>query len=157
MSKDYINYHKIIDTAMREVVKNVLIAVSDDGIQGNHDIFISFLTNAPNVVLSERMKTKYPYEIKIELQHQFSELKVEQEYFSVRLSFGGISEVIIVPYSAITSFEDAGIKFSLEFSYHDPEPDIVNEAINTEPTSTEETKLSGSNVIVLDKFRKSKK
>lgn len=157
MSKDYINYHKIIDSAMREVVKNVLMIVARDGIQGNHDIFISFFTTAPGVTLSERMTAKYPSEIKIELQHQFSELKVEQEYFSVRLSFGGISEVITVPYIAVTSFEDAGTKFALEFSYHDLKAEIGDEDINVEPAPSKEADAAGSNVIVLDKFRKNKK
>lgn len=157
MSKDYINYHKIIDTAMRDVVRNALIIVARDGIQGDHDIFISFLTNAPGVVLSERMKAQYPLEIKIELQHQFSELVVEKEYFSVRLSFRGISEVVIVPYRTITSFEDAGTKFFLEFNYHDFNLDAPEEDIEVESFLEKELETSSSNVIVLDKFRKNKK
>jgi hypothetical protein len=158
MSTDYINYHKIIDTAMRGVVRNVLATVARDGIQGEHDLFISFLTNAHGVNLSDRMKAKYPSEIKIELQHQFSDLKADEEFFTVMLSFGGISEVIVVPYKAITSFEDHGTKFSLEFSYHhEISSDIAEEVSENEPSLTKETESVRSNVIILDKFRKNKK
>ena len=159
MKTDYINYPKIIDEAMHSAVRNVLTIVDREGIYGEHHFFISFRTNFPGVKLSDRVKEKYPEEITIVLQYQFEELVVEESFFSLGLSFDSIFETVVVPYKAITSFTDAGAKFSLQFDYY---ANHFNEIDNLE-TSKEVVESesapgsASSNVIVLDKFRKNKK
>ena len=91
MKTDYINYPKIIDEAMHGAVRNILEIVQREGIHGEHHFFISFLTNFPGVQLSDRVKEKHPEEITIILQYQFEELVVEQEFFSLGLSFDTVS------------------------------------------------------------------
>ena len=51
----------------------------------------------------------------IVLQHQFWDLTVTEDRFEVGLSFGGIPERLIVPFSAIKSFLDPSVKFGLQF------------------------------------------
>lgn len=154
MKTDYINYPQIIDDAMHSAVRNVLNIVNKEGVHGEHHFFISFLTNFPGVQLSDKMKEKYPKEITIVLQHQFEELVVEDTYFSLGLSFDRIFETVVVPYKAITSFTDAGAKFSLQFSYY---ADHLGEIKESNAAITPEIESLSGNVIMLDQFRKKKK
>jgi len=159
MKQDYINYPKIIDEAMHSAVRNVLTIVNHEGIYGEHHFFISFLTNFPGAKLSERVKAKYPEEITIVLQHQFEKLVVEEKFFSLDLSFDGIFETVVVPYKAITSFTDAGAKFSLQFDYYANHLEAIDNLETNKEAISEATAhpSSSGNVIVLDKFRKNKK
>ena len=152
MKNDYLNYPKIVDDAMHIAVRNILKIVEKEGIKGEHHFFISFLTNVAGVQLSKKVKAQYPEEITIILQHQFEELTVEDKFFSLRLSFGGLSEVVVVPYQAITSFTDAGAKVAIHFGYYEDNTDEIVD-INTPDEDTTER----SNVIVLDRFRKNPK
>ena len=52
----------------------------------------------------------------IVLQHQFEDLEVLQDRFRVSLSFAGTKERITIPYIALTSFADPGMKFGLKFN-----------------------------------------
>ncbi len=51
----------------------------------------------------------------IVLQHQFWDLSVEAERFSVTLSFGGRHERLTIPFAAISAFADPSVKFGLQF------------------------------------------
>ena len=95
------------------------------------------MTSAKGVKLSERVRARYPEEITIVLQYQFQDLVVKDSFFSLRLSFDGISEVIIVPYEAITSFADPTAKFSLQFHYY---PNHGEEMTNITDEITEDFK-----------------
>ncbi|AZL16417.1 ClpXP protease specificity-enhancing factor SspB [Rickettsiales endosymbiont of Stachyamoeba lipophora] len=112
-----INYALIIEKSLYYVVRNVLEIVVNHGLLGQHHFFISFLTNYPGVELSEKLKNKYPHEITIVLQHQYDELIVKEDYFSVVLSFGGLKERIVVPFASLTAFADPSVKFGLQFRH----------------------------------------
>lgn len=112
---DHINYGDLIDDAMRHIIKDTLSLVVDKGLPGNHHFFVSFLTYYPGVEVSEKLRSRYPGEITIILQHQFEELCVEHDSFSVVLSFGGIKECVVVPFRAITAFADPSVRFGLQF------------------------------------------
>jgi hypothetical protein len=49
------------------------------------------------------------------LQHQFWDLKVDDEEFEVGLSFGGVPERLTVPFEAINGFFDPSVQFGLQF------------------------------------------
>lgn len=142
---DQINYPKIVDDAMRNVVSEILKSVEQNGVQGDHHFYISFATNMFGVEMSDNIKKNYPDEITIVLQHQFEELKVERSRFSVTLMFGGIKEKLVVPFKAITAFSDPSVKFTIEFTSHDP--------IHIAEELDEKDENDSSNVITLDKFR----
>ncbi len=155
---DYINYPKIIDDAMHTAVRDVLNLIAKDGLRDDHHFFISFLTQAQGVELSSAVKARYPEEITIVLQYQFEELAVHDKYFSLRLSFEGISEVIVVPYAAITSFADPGAKFCLNFHYYADHISDIGRPQAEEPSKETYTDAIGSsNVIAIDQFRKNNK
>lgn len=115
MSEDLMHYPTLIDQAMRGVVRDVLRRVQATGLPGEHHFYISYATTHPGVRMSEQLRSRYPKEITIVLQHQFWDFKVEEQQFTVTLSFGGVPEKLVVPFAALTAFADPSIKFGLQF------------------------------------------
>ena len=156
-----VNYQKFLDEAMLEVIKKVLLQVQNEGLQGEHSLYISFNTQDPLVRLSARMKQRYQREITVVLQHQFDNLIVESNNFSVGISFDGIHEHIKVPFRAITGFVDPSTKFSLQFKYPEnidlSDESAIQETFVNSGDNVNNAKESTDNVIVLDKFRNKKK
>lgn len=142
---DQLNYSKMIDGAMRDVVSRILYNVEQNGMQGEHHFYISFSTKMFGVEMPQNIKREYPEEITIVLQHQFENLKVEKTRFSVTLMFGGVLETLVIPFKAITAFSDPSVKFTIEFTSHDP--------IHISEEESYEEDTEPSNVITLDKFR----
>jgi hypothetical protein len=110
-----IDYQLLIDEAMLNIVKKVLENVAHRGLVDDQCFYISFRTDRDEVILSGNMKKRYPNEITIVLQHQFKNLLVSEDRFSVNIAFGGMSETIEVPFMALTSFIDPAANFSLNF------------------------------------------
>ena len=108
-------YQKLVQEALLGVVHSILKNAANDGLQGEQHFFITFRTQAPNVVIPTFLKERYPDEMTIVLQHQFDDLKVEEDNFSVLLSFNGKPERLIVPFKAILNFADPSAQFALQF------------------------------------------
>ena len=116
-----INYGALIDDAMHHIIKKALSYVAINGLPEEHHFFISFITCYPGVYLSDRLKQRYPNEITIVLQYQFDDLIINNDHFSVVLSFNSVREKIVVPFNSITSFADPSVKFGLQFKHADLE------------------------------------
>ena len=162
MTEDLMNYSALIDQAMRGVVRDVLRRIHSTGLPGEHHFYISFDTNHPGVQISDQLKTKYPKDVTIVLQHQFWDFKVEDHQFHVTLSFGGVPEKLTVPFDALTAFADPSIKFGLQFQQDhltDAEmaglenmDDILSISVDDQDTKTAPDE--SAEVISLDSFRK---
>jgi hypothetical protein len=150
-----IDYAKLIDEAMHFVVKKVLSGVIKNGLPSDHHFFITFKTNAPGVMISDELKKKYPEEMTIVIQHQFYDLEVEENRFSIVLSFDHVKQNLTIPFDSLTSFVDPSVRFGLQFNaaYVENEADeLENEAISK--NYKEDAGKGGSNVVTLDSFRK---
>jgi uncharacterized protein len=110
-----IDYAKLQQEAMRGVVRAVLQRIVKTGLPGEHHFYISFLTQAQGVILSKRLKEKYPTEMTIVLQHRFWDLIVSDDRFEVKLTFDGIPERLVVPFAAIKVFIDPSVRYGLQF------------------------------------------
>ena len=97
------------------MVREALRRVAEDGWPGTHHAYITFKTAAPGVEVPDFLHTRYPDELTIVLQHQFWGLEVEDDSFSVTLSFNKVGHRIVVPFAALTSYADPSIKFGLQF------------------------------------------
>jgi uncharacterized protein len=115
MATDHIRYDILAQAALRGVLRTVLADAAKKGLPGEHHFKISFKTTAPGVRLSERMRSQYPEEMTIVLQHQFWDLIVNDEMFEVGLSFGGIPERVGMPFDAVTAFYDPAVQFGFQF------------------------------------------
>lgn len=119
MKKSLIDYSELVDDAMHLIVKKSLQLFSESELRGDHHFFISFITKYPGVVISEKLRQKYPYEMTIVLQHQFEDLIIQDDYFTVVLSFDNAPEKVIVPFASLTAFADPSVKFGLQFRHID--------------------------------------
>jgi hypothetical protein len=115
MSVDHIRYDLLTQEALRSVLRRVLQDAAKDGLPGDHHFYISFDTGAPGVRMSKRLRGQYPEEITIVLQYQFRDLTVTEQAFEVGLSFSGVNEHLVVPFSAIKRFFDPSVQFGLQF------------------------------------------
>lgn len=122
MVQDHIRYDILAQDALRGVIRKVLTEVAKAGLPGNHHFFITFLTCAPGVRISSRLKEKYPEQMTIVMQHQFWDMVVTDQLFEVGLSFGDVPEKLVVPFSAIRGFYDPSVNFELEFDVTAVEP-----------------------------------
>ena len=140
-----INYDKMIEKSLKNVVKEALRFAQNQFLDGNH-FYITFKTNVSGVVLPDNLKEQYPDAMTIVLQHQFSNLCVGDNVFSVDLSFGGIPVSLCIPFDAITYFADPYAKFGLSFS------DIETPSKKAEKAEEKEPEMA--QVISIDRFRK---
>lgn len=116
MPQDLFHYDKMVENALRSVIRDVLARVAQEGLRSAHHFYIGFATKAPGVVIPPRLLERFPIEITIVLQHQFWDLDVGDEEFSVSLSFDKQIERLTVPFAAIKSFADPSVEFGLTFS-----------------------------------------
>ena len=145
-----INYDKLIEKSLKHVVVEALKIAERQGLPGENHFYITFKTTHPQVSMSEGLKNQYPNEMTIVIQHQYSNLVVANNYFSIDLSFNGIPQTLTIPYEAITYFGDPYAKFGLSFSFY--ENGDVHALDDIEP----EKKVSGetAQIISFDSFRK---
>ena len=115
MTTDHIRYDVLARDALRGVLKHVLSDAAEHGLPGEHHFYITFLSKAEGVKLSPRLLSQYPQEMTVILQHQFWDLVVTDDRFEVGLSFNGIPERLVIPFSAIKSFFDPSVQLVLQF------------------------------------------
>lgn len=115
MPKEQLRYDRMVETALRGVVRDALRQVGERGLPGNHHFYLTFRTGFPGVDIPDYLKGQYPNEMTIVLQYQFYGLEVSEERFSVTLSFNNVHERLTVPFGAITTFADPSVNFALQF------------------------------------------
>ena len=134
-----LNYELLVEDALRSVVRTSLSIVEKAGLPGETHFYISFSTTHPGVVISDDLRAKHPENMTIVLQHQFGDLSVGIDEFSVTLFFGGKPSPMVIPFQSITSFNDPSVGFGLQFGTEDEDgkevegtmsdagPDIVSD------------------------------
>ena len=126
-----IDYETLAQDAMRGVVRTVLQKAAKFGLPGDHHFYISFETQAAGVALSKRLKEKYPNEMTIVLQHRFWDLNVSDDRFEVKLTFDGIPERLVVPFTAIKVFFDPSVRYGLQFAEPEFNADLVDQSVSS--------------------------
>lgn len=145
-----IPYDEIVQDALRAVVGRVLSqVVGYESLPGDHHFYITFKTQAPGVAIPAHLTAKFPDEMTIVLQNRFWDLIVDDNYFSVGLSFNQTPSKLTIPYAAITAFVDPSVDFGLQFqvSEFDVDPEPHEEAENDHPPVASD---DGSNVVTID-------
>ncbi len=115
MEKDSLQYDKMVEAALKGVVRQALAQAAEAGLSGNHHFFLTFKTGYPGVRIPAYLEAEFPDEMTIVLQHHFWGLEAGAEAFEVTLSFNDVQERLTVPYAALTAFVDPSVKFGLQF------------------------------------------
>lgn len=127
MTEDILRYDILVQNALRGVIRKVLSEIDKTGLPGNHHFFITFMTGAPGVKVSNRVREQYPEQMTIVLQHQFWELEINETGFGIGLSFSDVPEKLYIPYTAIRGFYDPSVNFELEFDVEQADNDTNDE------------------------------
>lgn len=176
MSRDLMRYDKMVEDALRGVVREALARTAKSGLRGDHHFYITFRTRHPGVVLPDYLLARYPEEMTIVLEHQFWGLEVDEEKFAVTLSFSNKAERLTVPLAAVSAFADPSVKFGLQFQQEalpaapapeSPKPRVAEPGpeapapappapLPTTGSGTEKKPppAGGGQVVALDQFRK---
>jgi hypothetical protein len=112
---DGIDYQGLVRGALQGVPRQVLRIAAAEGLPGGHALYLTFRTTHPGVALSPGLHARYPGEMTVVLEHQFWDLAVGEDAFSVTLRFGGARERLHVPFAALVAFADPGAEFGLRF------------------------------------------
>lgn len=155
-SEDAFRYDRMVEKALRGVVRQALQEVISDGLVDDHHFYITFATDYAGVAIPGYLKDRYPGEMTIVLQHQFYDLEVDEEKFTVMLSFNNVPERLTIPLSSITIFADPSVNFALQFQPlgdADGDDDIRFETEELELDREDRHKKKGE-VVSLDSFRK---
>jgi len=163
---DILRYDRMVENALRGVVKKAVEEVIEHGLNGEHHFYITFLTDYPGVQIPDYLRERYPGEMTIVLQYQFSDLDVNDERMVVSLSFNNVPERLEIPLAAISIFADPSVNFALQFQPADAddidtELQILDE-LETDGDGDDNPDGSGSGagkgetgqVVSLDQFRK---
>ncbi len=141
MADDHIRYDILAQEALRGVMRKVLTEVAKTGLPGNHHFFITFVTGAPGVRISSRLRERYADQMTIVIQYQYWDLKVTDTGFEIGLSFSDVPEKLEIPFSAVRGFYDPSVSFELEFDVKPEETAETGQPVATlpaaEPTSDE--------------------
>jgi len=150
---DLIGYPALQVDALRGVIRAALQRASGpQGLPGEHHFYISFHTHAPDVVIPDDLRSRYPDEMVIVLQNQYWDLSPGDRAFSVTLQFNGQPKSLHIPYAAVTRFYDPSVSYLLQF-----EPSPVAEAAPAGVASLSDlrpTLIESPKVVALDQFRK---
>lgn len=157
-----LRYDRMVERALRSVVREAVEEVMDTGLPGDHHFYITFMTDYPGVDIPEYLQERYPGEMTIVLQYQFYDLEVDEETLRVTLSFNNVPEKLVIPMQAITIFADPSVNFALQFQPLDSVRDEMDEdeleiiPISDNAADGDGTEDDGKRgeVISLDQFRK---
>jgi uncharacterized protein len=151
--KDLLRYDKMVEAALRGVVREVLARTAASGRPGAHHFYITFRSRFPGVVLADFLLQQYPEEMTVVLENQFWDLEVQEDHFKVTLSFQNRSERLTIPFAAITAFADPAVKFGLQF-----QAQAGDEAEAESPPAAQDKPAAkpamAGEVVTLDAFRK---
>ncbi|UUX52270.1 ClpXP protease specificity-enhancing factor SspB [Nisaea acidiphila] len=163
MLEEPFQYDMMVDEALRGVVRRALRQVAQHGLPGNHHFYITFKTRGDGVSIPPYLLEKYVDEMTIVLQFQFWDLEIEEEFFSVSLSFNDVRERLVIPFAAITGFADPSVKFGLQFQTLDESevedldlPEMADDEAAEEMPEDESDSQAMGQVVSLDNFRKKK-
>ena len=159
MAQDLFHYEKMVEGALRGVVRAALQRAAREGLRSAHHFYIGFATGMPGVAIPDHLRARYPEEMTIVLQHQFWDLEIADDSFSVTLSFQQQPERLVIPFAAVRSFADPSVNFALEFTVPEGQPAKTGPAktrnmpVPVEAAAKPADKPSGE-VVTLDSFRK---
>ena len=165
MAQDLMQYDVLVESALRRVVHDALVRVATQGMPGDHHFYITFRTMDPDVVIPQYLREKYPAEMTIVLQHQYDSLQVDEQGFSITLSFNDKSEDLRIPFASLNAFADPSVNFGLQFrSSETPETPAVDEtpaepgpgapSLEGTPSAAPDSGDPGEKVVALDQFRR---
>jgi len=145
------NYSNLMQQAFRNVMVDVISDVAENGLPGDHHFYITLNMTHPGVVTPAWMKEEYPEELTIVIQHEYWNLAVIGDRFSIDLSFRDKPCTILAPFDSVLTFADPSQEFGMKFEAIEMDESITEVEDETEEETTEMGEPA--EVVSLDAFR----
>lgn len=158
-----LDYPRWITEALRVVARRALEHVEHEGLADEHHLLLSFRSRGEGVRIPAFLRDQYPEEVTVVLQHQWWDLVVDEEAFSVTLTFAGARHRLFVPWPALTAFADPAAQLALRFEMADAEEEVDGKEAGTpfgagpaRPATADDAEgdEEPGQVVSLDRFRK---
>lgn len=166
MSGGPLDYLELTRQGLCTVIAKALAHVAENGLESDQHFLMTFRSHHPGVVMPPWLKAQYPDEITIVLQHEYRDLAVMDDRFTVGLSFRERGATLVVPYAAVRTFSDPSVNFGIEIPVSD-EPlsvgsdnpiveaiEAVTEHVEKPSSPSGDDDSQASTVVSLDAFRK---
>ena len=108
-----LEYQKILNQNMLNVLKDILVKIKDEGLEISNQLYITFETDHEGVKIPNWLKDKYQNEMTIVIQYEYYNIKIHKKYFLITLSFNDIKTDLKIDYNSIISFADPSANFGL--------------------------------------------
>jgi hypothetical protein len=168
MAIEPIDYLDLTRKALRGVMAQALSHAAEHGLVDEQHFYITYRTNSRGVVMPDWLHAQYADEMTIVLQHEFWDLAVMPDRFSVKLSFSSRPTTLVVPFAAVKTFADPSVNFQLDIPPGGLDPEDENGprvvSIDDDPAQVDisadadaDDKPNGdgeATVVSLDAFRK---
>jgi len=109
-----IDYQKILNDNMINVLKDILKNIENNGLSNNNQLYITFLTGNSKTKIPSWIQEKYPEEMTIVIQYEYYGIKINKSNFEITLSFNDIKATLKIHYDSIISFADPSANFGLK-------------------------------------------
>ncbi len=142
-----INYQNILNKNLINVFKDILFQIKKNNLPNSFELYITFISNHKKNLIPNWLLDKYPNQMTIVLQYEYSNLKIKKDAFSINLSFNNINTQLDIHFDSIISFADPSSNFGLKLREYDSEKNadknIKNKKLNQK-----------GNIINFSKFKK---
>jgi hypothetical protein len=115
MPADSLDYGRMMQRALHRVIAEALGHVAERGLPGEHHFYITFDTGHPGVDMPGWLRERHDGEMPVVLQHEFADLAVTADRFTVGLAFSGRPATLVIPFAAVKTFVDPSVEFGLRF------------------------------------------
>ena len=127
---DYqMDYVKITKYYLTEVVKKLLKLMAPSKNTYNENFLVEFKPQYPGVIFPSHL-TKNKELLTISFTEKYFNLMVEEEGFSVFLSFNDNLQKVFIPYNAITNFFNPFVNFKVDLTF----VDYIDQQIMDQPS-----------------------
>ena len=159
MARSGIDYGGMMRRAMQGLIAELLRRVEREGLPGEHHFFITFDTRDEGVEMAGWLRTRYPEEMTIVIQHWFDNLTIADDHFTITLNFGDQPEPLKIPFDALRTFVDPSAEFGLRFETQegdedDDEDEDAEYHLDAEDDGDDTPPSGGGEVVRLDRWRK---
>tara|TARA_A100001015_G_C14828568_1_gene647670 strand:+ start:474 stop:899 length:426 start_codon:yes stop_codon:yes gene_type:complete len=124
-----INYQKILNKNMLNVLKDILCNIKKNGLSNNNHLYITFLTNHAKTEVPDWIKENHPKDMTIVIQYEYYDLQINKNNFLITLSFNDIHSTLKIHYDSIISFADPSANFGLRLEERKINKSIKDEKI----------------------------
>jgi hypothetical protein len=127
----YINYEKIFNKHMMNMLKEILKEIEEYGVHEDHDLYLTFIKDFTNNLLPNFLKKLDTHELIVNIKNEYRNLRNSKNGFFIEVIVDKKWQSIFIDYKSIIEIKDKKSGFYLKIKIQDKI--IENKKINKKP------------------------